>query len=339
MIFQGDKLRKLNLYKIRDMCNKSGRSVFTTSQLANLLGVSDEIARLYSSRLVKNGMAQRIRRGYISFSRNDYIIATQLLEPSYISLNSALLFHGIIQQVPNNVQVVTTINSLNLSSEGIEYHKIDPGLFFGYDRVRTENSYFLMASPEKAMIDGFYLNIFDEEFLIDHSKGLEYSKIMERLLLFRGIKSKKIKGGVGIIDAEAIRSLAKRREFRPWQEEKRYIQSVILTGLADSHIVFKGGTYLWLFHDLQRFSEDLDFTSTGEIGENLPDEISKLLFLYGIENEVSIMKNNAVSTSFRILAKGPLNMGPKDLCSVYVEIGKRELVKLIPIPCRLDIPE
>lgn len=103
--------------------------------------------------------------------------------------------------------------------------------------------------------------------------------------------------------------------------------------------MFKGGTYLWLFHDLQRFSEDLDFTSTGEIGENLPDEISKLLFLYGIENEVSIMKNNAVSTSFRILAKGPLNMGPKDLCSVYVEIGKRELVKLIPIPCRLDIPE
>ena len=193
MIFESDNNRKLNLYKMRDICNNSGRSVFTTSQLVNLLGVSDGMARLYLSRLVKKGMAVRIRRGYISFSRNDYIIATQLLEPSYVSLDSALLFHGIIQQVPNKVQAVTTINSLNLSSEGIEYHKINPGLFFGYERIRTENSYFLVANPEKALIDGFYLNIFDEEFLVEHSMGLEYAKIRERLLKYRGIKSRRIK--------------------------------------------------------------------------------------------------------------------------------------------------
>lgn len=90
---------------------------------------------------------------------------------------------------------------------------------------------------------------------------------------------------------------------------------------------------------MQRFSEDLDFTATGVIGANLPYEVSKLLILYGIENEVSIMKNNAVSTSFRILAKGPLNTGQKDLCPVYVEISKREDIKLEPVPCRLDLPE
>jgi len=79
-----------------------------------------------------------------------------LVEPSYISLYSALLYHKLIQQVPVNIQFVTTVNPIVMQSVGLEYHKISPKLYFGYDKIKIENSYILIAKPEKALIDGLY---------------------------------------------------------------------------------------------------------------------------------------------------------------------------------------
>ncbi len=58
--------------------------------------------------------------------------------------------------------------------------------------------------------------------------------------------------------------IAKLNRLRPWQQEKHYIQSLILNSLSELPLVFKGGTYLWFFHGLKRFSEDLDFTYNGK---------------------------------------------------------------------------
>ncbi|MEM4972629.1 MAG: nucleotidyl transferase AbiEii/AbiGii toxin family protein, partial [Candidatus Hadarchaeales archaeon] len=60
-----------------------------------------------------------------------------------------------------------------------------------------------------------------------------------------------------------ILELAKARRIRPYQEELRYLQALILYSLSDSPLVAKGGTYLWMFHGLNRFSQDLDYTSIG----------------------------------------------------------------------------
>jgi predicted transcriptional regulator of viral defense system len=193
MILQDDNSPKLNLYKIRDMAVNSGRAIFNISQLANLLGVKKEMARLYSSRLVKKGLANRILRGYISFTDNNFIIATQLIEPSYISLNSALLFHGIIKQIPVNVQAITTINSKLLQQWGLEYHRIQPTLFFGYERVKIENSYVFMASPEKALIDGLYLHLFTTDFIQENVTTLNFNQMKKRLSTYKGYNSSNLK--------------------------------------------------------------------------------------------------------------------------------------------------
>ncbi|MCL5888827.1 MAG: hypothetical protein M1597_02570 [Candidatus Thermoplasmatota archaeon] len=88
-------MKELSLYKIRDLATDSGRSVYNIQQLANLIGRSREITTVYFNRLVERKMATRLLRGRISFSDNDFIVATQLVEPSYISLDSAILFHEI----------------------------------------------------------------------------------------------------------------------------------------------------------------------------------------------------------------------------------------------------
>lgn len=54
----------------------------------------------------------------------------------------------------------------------------------------------------------------------------------------------------------------------------------MLNALYDEQLVFKGGTYLWLFHGLPRFSEDLDFTVLSGINSAIilnENDLSSLL--------------------------------------------------------------
>lgn len=117
------------------------------------------------------------------------------------------------------------------------------------------------------------------------------------------------------------------------------IQSLAITALSEFPIVFRGGMYLWFFHGLRRFSEDLDFTEVEELQEEMPEKVSRNLSLFGVENELKIMKNNDVTLSFRISASGPLNTGLRDRCIVYIEVSKREEIIEDRIPLRFDHPE
>jgi hypothetical protein len=140
-----------------------------------------------------------------------------------------------------------------------------------------------------------------------------------------------------MIERDDLISFAKLNNLRPHQQEKHYIQALVLASLADEPVVFKGGTYLWFFHGLERFSEDLDFTITGTTSDIL-QKISGSLRLMGVENATKLINDDARSVSYRISAKGPLNTSDIDLCHVYVEISKREKVMLPPIPLKFDIP-
>ncbi|MGC8686960.1 MAG: hypothetical protein ACP5SF_05345 [Thermoplasmata archaeon] len=88
-------MKELSLYKICDMALNSGLSVYNVQEISNLINKNKNIARVYMNRLVKNGLATKLTNGKISFINDDFIIASQLISPSYISLNSALLYHNI----------------------------------------------------------------------------------------------------------------------------------------------------------------------------------------------------------------------------------------------------
>ena len=92
--------KELSLYKIRDMALNSGVGVFNAQELSNLINKKKSVALVYMNRLIKNGLAIRLKNGKISFNKDDFIIASQLVFPSYISLNSALLYHKITYQIP-----------------------------------------------------------------------------------------------------------------------------------------------------------------------------------------------------------------------------------------------
>lgn len=180
------------IHEIRDAAIRTGRAVFSTQQLANLTGKSRAAARVSASRLVRSGLAKRLCSGKLTFLDDDRVIATQLVEPSYISLHSALLFHGLITQVPTHVQCVTTRNSIPYPDLGIIYHKIQPALFGGYMRHVVGSTYMFVAEPEKAVIDGIYLNFFAPSLVDDCKDRLDSERVSALLSAFHGKGSQKL---------------------------------------------------------------------------------------------------------------------------------------------------
>ncbi len=141
-----------------------------------------------------------------------------------------------------------------------------------------------------------------------------------------------------MLGREEILRLARARGLRPWQEEKRYVQALVLYAVSDWPVVMKGGTYLWLFHGLNRFSEDLDFTELEPIDAEALEELSLTLELFGLRNRARVLKDDDYTLSFRVSAYGPLHTSEKDLTHVRVDVSRRESVILDPIPVRLDEP-
>ena len=142
-----------------------------------------------------------------------------------------------------------------------------------------------------------------------------------------------------MIDELRLKEISKLFGMRPWQQEKHYLQSLILSIISDLPLVFKDGTYLWMFHGLNRFSEDLDFTSRGNFREDFPEYVSRSIRLYGYENKIKIVKNNELGTSVRFMIEGPLHKSDKNRCAIYVEISGREKTILPGIALKLDFAQ
>jgi len=78
---------------------------------------------------------------------------------AYVSLISALHLHGLIEQIPEIVFAVTTGHTrVKRTSLGTySYHQIHPHFFAGFDWYGKRQD-FLVATPEKALVDSLYLS-------------------------------------------------------------------------------------------------------------------------------------------------------------------------------------
>jgi hypothetical protein len=123
-----------------------------------------------------------------------------------------------------------------------------------------------------------------------------------------------------MLRGEEIVEIARLRKLKPWQEEKRYLQALILYAVSEWPLVLKGGTYLWLFHGLNRFSVDLDFTATGNISTSKVKEIPEALRLFGAESSARYR----YTLTIRVAVKGPLYRTEKDTSYIRLDISRRE---------------
>lgn len=77
--------------------------------------------------------------------------------PCYISLHTALFYHGMIEQVPHVIYAVSLSRTKRYqTSLGVfSIHQLHPDFFFGFEMYGQDN--IKMATPEKALLDFLYL--------------------------------------------------------------------------------------------------------------------------------------------------------------------------------------
>lgn len=142
-----------------------------------------------------------------------------------------------------------------------------------------------------------------------------------------------------MLSRDELLSICRLRKTKPWQEEKRYAQILALNAIASESVVMNGGTYLWLFHGLNRFSEDLDFTAKEELSEDIGQRIVDSMGLYGVSAERGMIKDDRLSLSFRLQIRGPLYVTERTTCYLWIEISKREMTRLPDILTEVDEPK
>jgi predicted nucleotidyltransferase component of viral defense system len=122
--------------------------------------------------------------------------------------------------------------------------------------------------------------------------------------------------------------------FSLGQVEKDYFQHIVLGTLSrkvGSSLVFKGGTALQKTGVTSRFSEDIDFTARNEtLGKELCEIATDAIKKYNIPVETNHYLQDERTMSFRIKIQGPLYRNHRGICTIRVEISKRETVFLQP---------
>lgn len=88
-----------------------------------------------------------------------FAIAGRMYTPSFVSLESALSVYGLIPETVLSVTSVCTRKTRRINSPLCKfiYRSIQPRYFFGYEAKAESNHRFLMASPERAVVDLLYL--------------------------------------------------------------------------------------------------------------------------------------------------------------------------------------
>ncbi|MDR2554557.1 MAG: hypothetical protein LBC64_03930 [Fibromonadaceae bacterium] len=113
----------------------------------------------------KQDLLVKLKNGYYAFADIAgskgfaYYAAGKIYKPSYISLRTALAFHGIIPETANDITSVSSLKTSTYKNNlgTFSYKKIKPSLMFGYNAIEKNGFTFFMASPEKAILDLLYL--------------------------------------------------------------------------------------------------------------------------------------------------------------------------------------
>jgi predicted transcriptional regulator of viral defense system len=140
---------------------KLNEPVLRTSDIIGYLKINKAQASTILARLADFKHIVRVKRGLWVFPENlDPLSLSEYLTspfPSYISLQSALFFHGMISQIPETIYSVsvarTKLYKTPLGTFSI--HHINPTFFFGYQL--SQKSRIKMATPEKALLDFLYM--------------------------------------------------------------------------------------------------------------------------------------------------------------------------------------
>ncbi len=158
---------------------------FTTRDAAKILELSIAHSSMVLNRLTKQDIIVPLARGRWAYSQDvDPLLLPNILAypmMAYISLYSALYFHGMIDQIPETVFAISNGKTkiFHTPLAKVSIHNIKSVLFTDYESHGKHG--LLMATPEKALFDTLYLmpaksNIFKRLTEVELPEKFQVSK-------------------------------------------------------------------------------------------------------------------------------------------------------------------
>ena len=171
--------------------------VLQSRDVSGCLNIPQAQASKILERLAKAGRFVRLMRGkWATNIEIDPLILPEYLTlpfPSYVSLQSALFYHGMISQIPHTIYAVSLARTQRYKTSlgEISIHHLQPKFFFGFELINQIK----IATPEKALIDVLYLtpassNLFKTLPEVEFPESFSQQKAMA---IINKIPSKRIK--------------------------------------------------------------------------------------------------------------------------------------------------
>ena len=163
------------------------------------------------TRWQKRGLLVPLRKGIYVLNPDDRkieaepaVIANALYEPSYVSLEYALNFYGLIPEAVKDVTCVSTRKTAKFDNPlgTFRYQHIHPKAFRGFKKVGAGQGAFFIAEAEKAVVDFLYLNssrfqgsvrdVLERSYRFQNIRTLKPVRLNKLALSFENVKLSRI---------------------------------------------------------------------------------------------------------------------------------------------------
>ena len=167
--------------KVRETLLEKNVRTFTPLDFESIFGVSSTRTKYFLETQTLEGLFTRLKKGMYALKTDlpsGEEIANSIYRPSYVSFEYALAYYGILPEMPYTITSATTkpTRDFIVNGMGFSYFTIKPEAYTGYVLIKTDRrtslkytdvyfsemenitdmGAFLIAEPEKALVDYLY---------------------------------------------------------------------------------------------------------------------------------------------------------------------------------------
>jgi len=196
--------------------------VFGAKEVAEILGCNKRYANLTLIRLYNKKAIKRIEFGKYTLCNLAQTIATHLASPSYITGWYALKIYGLTEQLPQQIDVLTSKKKnrriITFAREKIRFLTVDKRYLFEFFSEVSEQYTLNVASLEKTIIDCLYFDLAPLSVVIQAIKSGEISLERIKKICLR-LKNKQFLKKAGVIfdcsGYDLFKSFGKHLDYNP----------------------------------------------------------------------------------------------------------------------------
>lgn len=189
---------------VREKLLEKGITMFTPLEFGRIFGLPDYKTKYFLEKWTIEKILIRLKKGIYALKTDlprEEEIANRLYKPSYLSFEYALSYYSILPEMTYAVTSATAkpTRTFTTDNKTFTFLKIKRNAYTGYVLIKEEGKSFLIATPEKALVDYLYFVAIGKKSLnerlityrLNKEKLLEYAKSYNRAKLFTLIKNLK----------------------------------------------------------------------------------------------------------------------------------------------------